>query len=99
MKGIVFTEFLELVENKFGLEMVDTIIINSDLKSDGVYTSVGTYSFSEMLQLLTHLSEHTGISKDDLLLIYAEHFFEVIKKSYPELLDAYSDPMEMISSI
>jgi len=32
MKGIVFTEFLELVENKFGLEMVDTIILNSNLK-------------------------------------------------------------------
>ena len=77
MKGIVFTEFLELVENKFGLEMVDTIILNSNLKSNGVYTSVGTYSFSEMLQLLTHLSEKTGISIDDLLLIYGEHFFDL----------------------
>ena len=99
MKGIVFTEFLELVENKFGLEMVDTIILNSNLKSNGVYTSVGTYSFSEMLQLLTHLSEKTGISIDDLLLIYGEHFFEVLKNNYPELLDAYTDPMELISSI
>ena len=99
MKGIVFTEFLELVENKFGLEMVDTIILNCNLKSNGVYTSVGTYSFSEMLQLLTHLSEKTGISIDDLLLIYAEHFFEVLKNNYPELLNAYTDPMEMISSI
>ena len=99
MKGIVFTEFLELVENKFGLEMVDTIIINSDLKSNGVYTSVGTYSFSEMLQLLNHLSENTGISKDDLLLTYGEHFFGVLEVSYPELLNSYTDPMEMISSI
>ena len=99
MKGIVFTEFLELVENKFGLEMVDTIILNSNLKSNGVYTSVGTYSFSEMLQLLTHLSEKTGISIDDLLLIYGEHFFEVLKNNYPELLDAYTDQMELISSI
>ena len=99
MKGIVFTEFLELVENKFGLEMVDTIILNSNLKSNGVYTSVGTYSFSEMLQLLTNLSEKTGISIDDLLLIYGEHFFEVLKNNYPELLDAYTDQMELISSI
>ena len=99
MKGIVFTEFLELVENKFGLEMVDTIIINSDLKSNGVYTSVGTYNFSEMLQLLNHLSENTGISKDDLLLTYGEHFFGVLEVSYPELLSTYTDPMEMISSI
>ena len=26
MKGIIFTEFLELVEDKFGVEMVDKII-------------------------------------------------------------------------
>ena len=99
MKGIVFTEFLELVEDKFGLEMVDNIITSSTLESDGVYTAVGTYSFSEMLQLLTHLSENTGISIDNLLLVYAEHFFSVIENSYPGLLATYNDPIEMISSI
>ncbi|RED46727.1 heme-NO-binding protein [Winogradskyella eximia] len=99
MKGIVFTEFLELVEDKFGLEMVDRIISSSELASDGIYTSVGTYSFSEMLQLLQHLSENTGISIDNLLLVYAEHFFSVIEKSYPGLLATYKDPIEMISSI
>jgi hypothetical protein len=99
MKGIVFTEFLDLVEIKFGLEMVDQIITSSNLESNGVYTSVGTYSFSEMLQLLQHLSENTGISIDDLLLTYAEHFFSVIENSYPGLLATYKDPIEMISSI
>ena len=99
MKGIVFTEFLELVEDKFGLEMVDTIIENSNLESNGVYTAVGTYSFSEMLQLLQNLSGNTGISIDDLLLVYAEHFFSVLKKNYPQLIDNYKDPIEMLSSI
>ncbi|MEP3837623.1 MAG: heme NO-binding domain-containing protein [Algibacter sp.] len=99
MKGIVFTEFLELVEDKFGLEMVDNIINASNLESKGVYTSVGTYSFSEMLQLLQHLSANTGISIDDLLLVYSEHFFSVLKDSYPGLIASYKDPIEMISSI
>ena len=99
MKGIVFTEFLELVENKFGLEMVDHIISSSDLESEGIYTSVGTYSFSEMLQLLKHLSSETSISIDNLLLAYGEHFFSVIEDSYPGLLATYKDPIEMISSI
>jgi len=99
MKGIIFTEFLDLVEDKFGLEMVDRIINASTLESEGAYTSVGTYNFSEMLQLLQHLSANTGISIDDLLLVYAEHFFSVIEQSYPGLLATYSDPIEMISSI
>lgn len=99
MKGIVFTEFLGLVEEKFGLEMVDKIIESSDLESEGIYTSVGTYEFSEMLQLLNHLSNNTGISIDDLLLVYGEHFFSVLETNYSSLLNLYSDPIELLSSI
>lgn len=99
MKGIVFTEFLELVEEKFGIEMVDSIIEASKLESEGIYTSIGTYNFSEMLSLLTNLSERTNISIDDLLLVYGEHFFGVIERSYIGLVDTYNDPIDMLSSI
>lgn len=99
MKGIVFTEFLDLVETKFGLVMVDKIIEQSKLESKGVYTSVGTYKFSEMLQMLQNLSNNTGMSIDQLLLVYAEHFFSVLETSYPGLLNTYNDPIEMLASI
>lgn len=99
MKGIIFTEFLELVEDKFGVEMVDKIIQQSKLESEGVYTAIGTYKFGEMLQLLQNLSANTGASIDDLLLVYAEHFFSIIEANYPGLLATYKDPIEMLSSI
>lgn len=99
MKGIVFTEFLELVEEKFGLEVVDEIIEKSSLASNGSYTAIGTYDFSEMLQLLSHLSEKTKLSIDDLLLTYGEHFFRVLVESYPGLIKKYNDPIEMLASI
>ncbi|WP_405210405.1 heme NO-binding domain-containing protein [Dokdonia sp. Asnod2-E02] len=99
MKGIVFTEFLDLVEDKFGLEMVDTLLSNSELPSNGVYTAVGTYSFAEMVSLLTNLNKETGIAIDDLLLVYGEHFFSVVKKSYPEFLLQFKDPFDMLGSI
>lgn len=99
MKGIIFTEFLELVEEKFGLAMVDKIITQSKLQSGGIYTSVGTYEFAEMLQLLTHLSENTDISKDDLLLVYSEHLFKALVRSHPNLVDHYKDPMDLLASI
>ena len=99
MKGIVFTEFLELVEHKFGLEMVDRIIMQSNLDSKGVYTAIGTYEFSEMLELLKNLNQNTGIQIDDLLRIYGEHFFTVLEANYAQLIDRYSTPLEMLSSI
>ena len=44
MKGMVFTELLDMVEDKFGIDMVDSIIEDADLPvSKGVYTAVGTY--------------------------------------------------------
>ncbi len=99
MKGIVFTEFLDLVEDKFGLEMVDDIIEQSNLETQGVYTSVGTYEFSEMLALLKNLSANTNLSIDTLLLVYGEHFFSVVEKNYPSFLTMYSDSLEMLASI
>ncbi|MFK2821129.1 heme NO-binding domain-containing protein [Flavobacteriaceae sp. LMIT009] len=99
MKGIIFTEFLELVEKKFGLTMVDKIIEQSDLESGGIYTSVGTYEFGEMLQLISHLSNNTDISVDDLLLVYSEHLFAVLIKSYPNLVSHYKNPMDLLASI
>ena len=40
MKGIVFREFIDMVELTFGEEMVDSIISSSELESGGVYTTV-----------------------------------------------------------
>jgi hypothetical protein len=99
MKGIIFTEFLELVEDKFGMDMVDKIITQSELESGGIYTSVGTYDFSEMLQLVTHLSENTDISVDDLLLVYGEHLFGALRSSYPELINSFKSPIDLLASI
>ncbi len=53
MKGMVFTEFLEMVEDRFSPEIADRIITASDLRSGGAYTAVGTYEHSEMIQLVT----------------------------------------------
>lgn len=99
MKGLIFTEFLELIEEKFGLAMVDEIIEASNLKSEGSYTSVGTYEFSELVQLISNLSARTKIAADDLLLVYAEHLFKALISTHPNLVNHYKDPMELLASI
>lgn len=40
MLGLVFTEFMELVEQEFSLDMVDDLIEDNQLSSDGAYTAV-----------------------------------------------------------
>lgn len=99
MKGVVFTEFIDLVETKFGLEMVDKIISQSTLESEGAYTAIGTYKFSELVQLLQNLHNNTGIPIDELLLIYGQYFFNVIENICPDFLCTYKNPIEMLSCI
>ena len=99
MKGIVFTEFLDLVEDTFGLETVEDIIEKSNLPSKGAYTSIGTYAFSEMISLVNHLSENTSMTVEDLLHVYGHHFFGAIKRDYAYILDSYTDPLDLLSSV
>ena len=40
MKGMIFTEFLEMVEAKFSADMVDDIIADSDLPHGGQWHSL-----------------------------------------------------------
>ncbi|MCH2235664.1 MAG: heme NO-binding domain-containing protein [Crocinitomicaceae bacterium] len=86
MKGIVFTEFLDLVEEKFGLETVQQIINEVETKSDGVYTAVGTYDHGEMFAMVSKLSEISGIGIPNLLEFYGEHFFDILASSYPQFM-------------
>ena len=86
MKGIVFTGFLDMVEKKFGIEIVDHIITESKLQSEGVYTSVGTYDFVEMQSLLVNLSKKVAIPLDDLIYNYGLYFFSPMDLLYSELM-------------
>lgn len=99
MKGIVFTEFLDLVEDNFGYKVVDDIIANSQLSSGGVYTSIGTYPHGEIVQLVMNLSRRTQIPVQQLLQIYGKHFFNVLVKQYGQFLKAVPDAFSLLESI
>jgi hypothetical protein len=98
MKGIVFTEFLELVEDKFGIKTVQDIIDACELKTNGVYTSVGTYDHKEMFQMVGKLSEIKNIPVPDLLQMYGTFFFSVLSDSYPKFMDK-NDLFSFLESI
>jgi hypothetical protein len=99
MKGIVFTEFLEMVEEEFGLETVDFIIYKSELKSKGIYTSIGTYDFNEMLSLISNLSEKVNVPVQDLIYAYGLYFFKVLHSHHPDIIKYYKTPIDLLESV
>jgi hypothetical protein len=99
MKGFFFNKFLELVEENYGLEMVRKITNETALESQGIFDPLVTYSNFEMAQLLQCLSKNTGVSINNLLLIYEKYFFTDIEKKYQSLIATSAVPDEMISTI
>jgi hypothetical protein len=92
MKGMVFTEFLEMVEEKFSPETAERIIESSELESSGVYTTVGTYDHHEMITLVTCLSRETGTPAPDPLRAFGEHLFERFHHLFPNYSKASPPP-------
>jgi hypothetical protein len=67
MKGVVFTEFMELVESRMGPDMLDRIITDAELPNDGAYTSVGTYYHAGLVRMVQALSNASGLSVPSLI--------------------------------
>jgi len=99
MKGIVFTEFIEMVEEQFGFETADQIITNAKLPSDGVYTAVGTYDFAEMVSLITGLSSATGVEVPALLHSFGLYLFKRFHVLYPHFFQGESSALPFLYNI
>jgi hypothetical protein len=99
MKGIVFTEFLEMVEAKFGYETVDELLNETDLPSKGIYTAIGTYDHSEIVTLVTRLSTKSNIPVPDLIYAFGHHLFNTFSKSYGHFFEKATDAFDFLRSI
>lgn len=82
MKGVIFTEFLTLVEQEFGMAVVDAIVQESNLETGGAYTSLGTYDHRELLSMVGRLAEETGLPASELVTSFGRHLIGAFTKRY-----------------
>ena len=99
MKGIVFTEFMALTEKLWGIEMVDDIIDAVPLPSEGAYSSVASYDFQELADLLAELSRRVNIPQSELLQIFGEHLAQVFALKFPEFFASYQHVFDFLKSV
>jgi hypothetical protein len=99
MKGVVFTEFLDMVESRFSADMVDDIIDDADLPSAGAYTAIGTYPHEEIVALVGALSQRSGMAVPDLLRAYGQHLFDRFVVSYPAFFAEARDAFSFLAGI
>ena len=86
MKGMIFCDFLEMVNTVFSPEMVENIIDASNLPTKGAYTEIGTYDHEELIRLVSNLSIATKIPVSTLEVEYGKYLFEKLLNRYGDLV-------------
>jgi hypothetical protein len=99
MKGIVFTEFIDLVTAKFGEAAIDRVITECNLPSGAAYTAVGTYDHAELMTMVRRLAHATGVPVPSLLKDFAEHLFTRFAARYPHFFVGVTSSFCLLSRI
>ena len=99
MKGMVFTEFLEMVEEKFGYEVLDRVTSLPSLSQHGAYTSVGNYPHGEMISMIDELHSAVGIPQQQLIFAFAEWLFNTFRRDYPAFFENMHSSFDFLYGI
>ncbi len=99
MKGLIFTEFLEMVELKFGYEVFDRVTSLPSLKNHGAYTSVGNYPHGEMLKMIDELHGAVDLPHKALILAFAEWLFGAFIRVHPEFFERIDNSFDFLYGI
>lgn len=97
MKGIIFSEFLELVEETFGMEVCEQMLEQSG--DEGIYTSVGTYDHKLLVKLIMTLSKLTDTPPETLQEVFGESIFISLFNSMPSLNGTTNSTFDFIEKV
>ncbi len=75
MKGIFFTEFLEMVEKDFGLDITEKIISELGVGNSGVYEPEIGYPCTQFVELCKLLAFEIGSYLSDVVKNFGEYLF------------------------
>ena len=97
MKGVVFTEYMEFIEDQFGFDTVDEMIEQSGVS--GVYTQAGNYEFSELFAMVSALSKITQKPLGFLVEAFAKNLFPKLITIYPKPIQSYNNTFDFIAHV
>lgn len=99
MKGMVFTEFMDLVEETWGLDMSEDLLDTVQPASGGIYTAVGNYDAGELVALALCLSEKSNTPLPDLLRTFGHRIFQMFTQQYGHFFAECDNALSFLAGI
>jgi hypothetical protein len=94
MMGMIYTELVDMMEERFSLDLVDRVLARARLA--GAWTAGGAYADEELFALVGALSEETGIAVGDLLHEYGTHLFGTFVRGHGRFFEGHSDAFSFL---
>lgn len=99
MKGVVFTEFVDTVDDVFGEDTTDAMFARCPVSSGGAYTAVDTYDANELHDLIGALSKETKVTPEILQNVYGKRLFGRFYEQFPAMFDGETCPLDFLEKV
>jgi len=101
MRGSIFVEFMDHLEQRYGLENVDAVIsdLGESLPTAAAYTGVGDYPHEELLAIAQGICSTTDTELETLIHEFAKYLIVAFKRMHPAYFERAGDVFEFLESI
>ena len=99
MLGMVFTELIEMVEDRFSPEVADEMMEAAEALGGGVYTAVGSYPVDQIGAMVGRVSEITKVPVPDLVRAFGHHLLARFAQSHPGHFQRHPDVFDFLAAI
>lgn len=99
MKGIVFVEFNNFIEEMFGDEFWDELLEDANLPSEGIFTSVGTYDDQELFTLVGLVCEKKDLTGQQAQHAFGQWVFKKLYQAAPAEAHDFKDIFEFLHGV
>lgn len=97
MKGIIFSELLEMTEEVFGFEVLEKVV--SSLPHRGIYVAGGYYPHAELIHILSVLAKEVASSPEKLMHDHGKRLFGILIGQSPHFADGQTNSLDLIASV
>lgn len=99
VKGIVFVEFSNFIEDVFSEEVWDELLTLADLPSEGVYTTVGTYDDQELFTLIDLACKKSGLTEKAAQEAFGKWVFKKLYNAAPPEAHTFTDVFSFLHAV
>ena len=98
MKGVIFTEFLDMIESSHGMDLADRVLTKVCPGEVG-FTSVGTYDYQVMIRLIMEYSDAVDKPTRDVIRNFGKYLYHRLRAVYPTSTVDVSNTIEQVLKV